>query len=185
MAVNTCVFSLVHCEAHKTTCLCTIGVRWIYPLPRAGALDRIKAFTYKFPLWNPWFLQTATAPSGPRPSPYWCFEIRVRHTTLGRTPLDELSVPLQHTELSRDTHPCYRHGSNPQSQQTSSHIPTQWTSSTKRAVSKLFFPYIKERMKTMIPISAEFTAMVTGQGLTRSYLHRYKIIPKSTRPCGD
>jgi len=40
-------------------------------------------------------------------------------------------------------------------------------------------------MKTMIPISAEFTAMVTGQGLTRSYLHRYKIIPKSTRPCGD
>ena len=30
----------------------------------------------------------------------------------------------------------------------------QWTSFTKGAVSKLFFPYIKERMKTMIPISA-------------------------------
>jgi len=28
---------------------------------------------------------------------------------------------------------------------------------TKEAVSKLFFPYIKERMKTMIPISAEFS----------------------------
>jgi len=36
----------------------------------------------------------------------------------------------------------------------------QWRSSTKGAVSKLFFPYIKERMKTMVPISAEFTAMV-------------------------
>ena len=36
----------------------------------------------------------------------------------------------------------------------------------------------------MIPISAEFTAMVTGHGLTRSYLHRFKIIPNSTRPCG-
>jgi len=60
----------------------------------------------------------------------------------------------------------------------------QWTSSTKGAVSKLFFPYIKERMKTMIPFSAEFTAMVTGQGLTRSYLHRFKIIPNSTCPCG-
>jgi len=44
----------------------------------------------------------------------------------------------------------------------------QWTSSTKGAVSKLFFAYINERMKTMIPISAEFTAMVTGHGLTRS-----------------
>ena len=42
----------------------------------------------------------------------------------------------------------------------------QWTSSKKGAVSKLFFPYIKERMKTMIPISAEFTAKVTARGLT-------------------
>jgi hypothetical protein len=59
----------------------------------------------------------------------------------------------------------------------------QWTSSTKEAVSKLFFPYIKERMKTVIPISAECTAMVTGHGLTRSYLCRFKIIPNSTCPC--
>ena len=56
----------------------------------------------------------------------------------------------------------------------------QWTGSTKGAVNKLFFPYIKERMKAMIPISAEFMAMVMGQGLTRSYLHRFKIIPNST-----
>jgi len=60
----------------------------------------------------------------------------------------------------------------------------QWTSSTKGAVSKLFFPHIKERMETTVPISAEFTAMVTGHGLTRSYLHRFKIIPNSTCPCG-
>ena len=53
----------------------------------------------------------------------------------------------------------------------------QWTSSTKGAVSKLFFPHIKERMETTVPISAEFTAMVTGHGLTRSYFHRFKIIP--------
>jgi len=38
----------------------------------------------------------------------------------------------------------------------------QWTSSTKGAVSKLFFPYIKERMKTIIPTSADFTAMDNG-----------------------
>jgi len=30
----------------------------------------------------------------------------------------------------------------------------QWTSSTKGAASKLFFPHIKERMETTIPVSA-------------------------------
>jgi hypothetical protein len=59
----------------------------------------------------------------------------------------------------------------------------QWTSSTKGAVSKLFFPNIKDRMKTRIPISAEFTDIVTGHGLTRSYLHKFKFIPNSTCPC--
>jgi hypothetical protein len=47
----------------------------------------------------------------------------------------------------------------------------QWTSCTKGAVSKLFFPYITERINIMIAIAAQFTAMVTGHGLTRSYLH--------------
>ena len=60
----------------------------------------------------------------------------------------------------------------------------QWTSSTKGAGSKIFFPHIKDRMKTTIPVSDEFTAIATGHGLTRSYLHRFKIIPNSTRPCG-
>jgi hypothetical protein len=59
----------------------------------------------------------------------------------------------------------------------------QWTSSTKGAVSKLFFPSIKERMKTILPVSLEFTANVTGHGLNRLYLHRFKIIPNSTCPC--
>ena len=44
----------------------------------------------------------------------------------------------------------------------------QWASSTKGAVSKLFLPNIEERMKTRIPISSEFTAMVTSHGITRS-----------------
>jgi len=36
----------------------------------------------------------------------------------------------------------------------------------------------------MIHISAKFTAMTMGHGLNRSYLHRFKIIPNSTCPCG-
>jgi hypothetical protein len=59
----------------------------------------------------------------------------------------------------------------------------QWMSSTKGAISRLFFPSIKDRMKTILPVSREFTAIVTGHGLNRSYLHRFKIIPNSTCPC--
>ena len=59
----------------------------------------------------------------------------------------------------------------------------QWARCTKGVVSKIFFQYIKEIMKTMIPISAEVTAMVTGHGLARSYLHKLKFIPNSTWPC--
>jgi hypothetical protein len=59
----------------------------------------------------------------------------------------------------------------------------QWTSSTKGAVSKLFFPSIKERMKNTLSVSREFTAIVTGHSLNRSYLHRFKITPNSTCPC--
>jgi len=38
-------------------------------------------------------------------------------------------------------------------------------------------------MKTRIPISSEFMAMVTGHGLTRSYLRRFKFITNSTYCC--
>jgi hypothetical protein len=51
----------------------------------------------------------------------------------------------------------------------------QWTGSTKGAVSKLFFPSIKESMKTILPVSLEFTAIVTGRGLNRSYLHNSRL----------
>jgi len=37
------------------------------------------------------------------------FEITLRRTTLGRTPLNE----WQHTTLTRDRHPCSRRDSNP------------------------------------------------------------------------
>jgi hypothetical protein len=59
----------------------------------------------------------------------------------------------------------------------------QWTNSTKGAVSKLFFQSITERIKSTLHVSREFTAIVTGHGLNRSYLHRFKIIKNSTCPC--
>jgi hypothetical protein len=48
-----------------------------------------------------------------------------RHTTLGRTPLDERPARRrQHTTLTRDSQPWPRRDSNPQSQQANGRIPT-------------------------------------------------------------
>jgi hypothetical protein len=47
------------------------------------------------------------------------FEITLRRTILGRSPLNE----WQHTILTRDRHPCCRRDSNPQSQQASGRRP--------------------------------------------------------------
>ncbi|PSN57860.1 hypothetical protein C0J52_05670 [Blattella germanica] len=59
----------------------------------------------------------------------------------------------------------------------------QWNESTKGPITRLFFPTIKERLKIKVPIGVEYTAMVTGHGLTRSYLHRFKLIPDPLCSC--
>jgi hypothetical protein len=48
----------------------------------------------------------------------------------------------------------------------------QWNNAAKGAVCRSFFPNLEQRLKTKIPITLKFTALVTGQGKTRSYLCR-------------
>ena len=51
------------------------------------------------------FLPWRNSSRGPRPSHYWGFMIILRHTTLGRTPLDEWSA--RRTDLYLTTHNTY------------------------------------------------------------------------------
>ena len=46
-----------------------------------------------------------------------------------------------------------------------------------------FFPNVEQRLKRKIPISPEFTALVTGHGKIKSYLHRFKLLDNPTCPC--
>jgi hypothetical protein len=39
--------------------------------------------------------------------------------------------------------------------------------------------------KIRIPITHEFTALVTGHGKTKSYLHRFNLIDNSMCPCNE
>ena len=51
----------------------------------------------------------------------------------------------------------------------------QWTDTGKGAVTKAFFPLVRNRLRGKIPIFPEFTVLVTGHGKLRSYLHRFGI----------
>jgi ribonuclease HI len=59
----------------------------------------------------------------------------------------------------------------------------EWEGCTKAAMTKQFFPNVRDRVKLNINVNPNFTAMVTGHGKTRAYLHRFKIIESATCPC--
>ena len=82
------------------------------------------------------FFHGARAPSGPGPPHCQGFTITLRHTTLGRTPLDEWSARSR--DLYLTTHNTHKRQTSthpaefepPQSQQTSSRRPTPQTERT-------------------------------------------------------
>jgi hypothetical protein len=80
--------------------------------------------------WNTdFFSDGATAPSGPGPPHYRGFTITLRHTAIGRTPLDKWSARSRDFYLTiHNTHKRQTSispaGSNPQSQQASVRRPT-------------------------------------------------------------
>jgi hypothetical protein len=59
----------------------------------------------------------------------------------------------------------------------------EWENCTKAAITQQFFPNVRDRVKLNVSVNLNFTAMVTGHGKTRAYLHRFKIIENATCPC--
>ena len=49
----------------------------------------------------------------------------------------------------------------------------------------ILFPTVEERLKMKIPITREFTAIVTGHGKTKSYMHRFKLTDNPMCPCSE
>jgi ribonuclease HI len=51
----------------------------------------------------------------------------------------------------------------------------QWDTTVKGAECRSFFPRLEQRLKMRIPLTPKFTALVTGHGKTKFYLHRFKL----------
>jgi len=47
----------------------------------------------------------------------------------------------------------------------------KWTQSTKGRTTKEYFPEVAERLKMKLQLTQNFTAIVSGHGKTRDYLH--------------
>ena len=60
----------------------------------------------------------------------------------------------------------------------------EWEESPKAALTKQFFPSISDRIKAKLQVTPNFTALVTGHGKIRAYLHRFKLMESPTGPCG-
>jgi len=61
----------------------------------------------------------------------------------------------------------------------------QWKNTAKGAVCRSFFPRLEPRLKMKMPITPEFTELVTGHGKTKSYLYRFKLADDPTCPCNE
>jgi len=59
----------------------------------------------------------------------------------------------------------------------------EWELCNKAAVTKQFFPNVRDKIHRRITINPKFTALVTGHGKTKSYLYIFKITDNATCPC--
>ena len=61
----------------------------------------------------------------------------------------------------------------------------EWEECANAGITSFFFPKVHDRQKLKIYITPILTAMVTGHGKTRAYLHRFKILEHSNCHCGN
>ena len=106
-----------------------------------------------------------------------------------------MSLPAQHTTNARDEYPGPQRDSNRLSQVAAGlrlipHSHRDWQTNNhtlceKGAQCRSFFPTVEQRLKIRIPITPEFTAVVSGHGKTKTYLHRSKLTDNPMCPCNE
>ena len=87
VTISSGYFFTHHCDGDKSVyCEVRVVTKFLYIILKNV---RLHSANYVFQTRWGFFPHGATAPRGPGPSHYRGFTITLRHTTLGRTPLDE------------------------------------------------------------------------------------------------
>lgn len=61
----------------------------------------------------------------------------------------------------------------------------EWQQTTKGTQTRQYFPNIRQRLATKLPVSPNFTAMLTGHGKVKAYYYRFKITEDAVCTCGS
>ena len=61
----------------------------------------------------------------------------------------------------------------------------EWTTSHKAAATRQYFPTIQHRLRSKIKLTPKMTAVLTGHGMTKAYLHRFHLIDEAKCSCGE
>jgi hypothetical protein len=61
----------------------------------------------------------------------------------------------------------------------------QWESTNKGALCRSFFPTVERRLKVRMPLTSKFTAIISGHGKMKSYMHRFKLMDSPKFPCSE
>ena len=69
--------------------------------------------------------------------------------------------------------------------QTGRQADTGRTDMEKGALTKAFFPLVRNRIRQKIPVFPELTTMLTGHGKIRSYLYRFGLTDTAMCPCEE
>jgi len=70
-----------------------------------------------------------------------------------------------------------------EAEKTISKWQIQWDATTKGRATKEYFPNVTERLKMKLRISPNLTAILTGHGKSKTYLHSFKIIQSPECSC--
>jgi hypothetical protein len=62
-------------------------------------------------------------------------------------------------------------------------LQKEWENCSKAVITKQFFPNVRDRVKLNKHVNPNFTAIATGHGKNRAYLHRFNILENATCPC--
>jgi hypothetical protein len=61
----------------------------------------------------------------------------------------------------------------------------EWTSTSKAAETRQYFPKVQDRLRSKIKLTPKMTAVLTGYGMTKAYLHRFHLREEATCSCGE
>jgi hypothetical protein len=61
----------------------------------------------------------------------------------------------------------------------------QWGRAAKGAICRSLFPNVEQTLRLRIPITPEFTVIVSGHEKTGAYLNRFKLIDEPMCPCNE